>query len=203
MIFKNKLNSIPNIVTNNCIGGFIYRDILNCEYQNPFIWSLIFNFNYFAQDFNNINFDNFKLINSNNIPNGYELIIDNKYFIKYIHCYFDKTKTVPSIVDTCVKYNKIDEYIIEKYLKRLKRMKKLNSTVFIVADINIGNDAIIMYQLLSQKNKILIFSTENYRNKFTINKNLKFYSIKKDDINYPKIITDKYKNEILNFIFTS
>ena len=30
-----------NIITNNCLGGHIYRDVLKTEYQNPFIWCFL------------------------------------------------------------------------------------------------------------------------------------------------------------------
>ena len=28
------------IISNNCLGGYIYRDILEKEYCSPFIWTL-------------------------------------------------------------------------------------------------------------------------------------------------------------------
>ena len=49
-----------NIITNNCLGGFIYRDILKTEYQNPFIWTgiEIEKFIDFVDNFDKIDFTN-------------------------------------------------------------------------------------------------------------------------------------------------
>jgi len=30
-----------NIISNNCLGGFIYKDFLQIKYENPFIFSLM------------------------------------------------------------------------------------------------------------------------------------------------------------------
>lgn len=57
-----------NIITNNCLGGFIYRDILKTEYQNPFIWTYIKTneFIFLCENYNKINFHNYELSKKGN-----------------------------------------------------------------------------------------------------------------------------------------
>ena len=80
-----------NIITSNCLGGFIYRDILNQEYQNPFIWTKFLNnemFIDFVDNFKNINFDNVMIEKEGDgLTNNFITVIDDKYFLKNRHIY--------------------------------------------------------------------------------------------------------------------
>lgn len=114
-----------NIVSNNCLGGFIYRDILKCEYQNPFIWTSINHLELLdiIKNFNSINFSNMSIDrDGNGLSNNFITVIDDKYRIFNHHIQFSIKDNVPRNVGNNVYYNKPWEYIVEKYDKRLKRM---------------------------------------------------------------------------------
>lgn len=125
-----------NIISHNCIGGRIYQE-KGLEYGNPFMWSIIppDDFWYLYNHYDEIDFSKIVLTK---IKNDNVIIIDNKIKVYFVHYRFDKnaktpTRRIKNGVD--IYYNKIDEYIIEKYNKRLERMlvQKIKP-LFIVSD---------------------------------------------------------------------
>ena len=128
-----------NIISNNCLSGYLYKDYLKEEFGNPFIWTVI-DFNsmlYLIQNWNNINFKNYELVKDKNW--NFSIIIDNKVKIQYVHYKFNKNvvfkdKTEPG---TDIESNKIWEYIIQKYDERLERMlRKKESPIFCICNVN-------------------------------------------------------------------
>lgn len=116
-----------NIITNNCLGGFIYRDILKEEYKNPFIWTSINHLDLIdlIENFDTINFVNIMIDrDGKELGNNFITIIDDKYKIYNHHVWFSAKDNEPRIEGNNVFYNKPWEYIVEKYEKRLKRMPK-------------------------------------------------------------------------------
>lgn len=99
------------------------------EYKNPFIWHiLLFNdmLNLIKQ-YNNIDFLNYELDKSELKPgrlNTFKLLVDNKITIHYPHYRFKADEPVPKIIHVDVYYNKIWEYVVEKYNTRVLRMKE-------------------------------------------------------------------------------
>ena len=128
------------IISNNCLGGYIYRDILKKEYCSPFIWTLFDPnaFIDFINEFDTINLEHIKVYKENpTIQNSFKLLIDNKYKLDQIHMVFDEKYTEPTIVgaNKCdVHYNKIWEYITENYIKRLNRARLEKEKIFIFYD---------------------------------------------------------------------
>lgn len=125
-----------NIISHNCIGARIYQE-KKIEYGNPFMWSIIppDDFWYLYNHYDEINFENIKLTK---VKNDNVLIIDDKIRVFYVHYRFDANAKTPirRIKDGVdVYYNKIDEYIVEKYRKRLERMTEQKAKpLFIVSD---------------------------------------------------------------------
>ena len=121
-----------NILTNNCLGGFIYRDILKTEYKNPFIWTgiEIDNFIDLVDNFEKIDFTNVKLEKrGEGLKNNIFTVIDDKYTFRNGHIVFSINDDVPRIMNDPnqldsinVYYNKPWRYILEKYDKRVERM---------------------------------------------------------------------------------
>lgn len=101
-----------NIISNNCLGGHLYRDFLNSEFENPFAWTVI-DFNsmlYLVNNWYDINFKNYELVKDEKW--NFSIIIDNNVKIQYVHYKFSPkattiTQTKPS---TDIFYNKIWEY---------------------------------------------------------------------------------------------
>jgi uncharacterized protein (DUF1919 family) len=52
-----------NIISNNCFGGYIYKNVLKEQYSTPFIWNRIYNNDLITllKNFNKINFNNIEL----------------------------------------------------------------------------------------------------------------------------------------------
>lgn len=122
-----------NLISNTCVGACLYK-CLNMNYGNPFCWNFI-DFNsmyYLIENFENINFLDFTLIKD--AKWNFSIIIENKIKIQYVHYKFDKNATKIKIVKADVFYNKIWEYIVEKYKERLKRMNE--KPIFIIASIH-------------------------------------------------------------------
>lgn len=113
-----------NLICNSCASGHIYKEILKIKYPNPFIWSIV-DFDsmyYLIKNYENINFLNYELKKTQDWK--FYLMIENKIKIQCIHYKFDKTYSTPTIKGIDVFYNKIWEYIVEKYEERLSRMYK-------------------------------------------------------------------------------
>ena len=120
-----------NIIAHNCVGGRICQQI-GVEYGNPFMWSIIppTDFYYLYTHYNDLNYNNIKL---EKVNTDYKLTIDDKVRVFYVHYKYDKNANTPvkkTKID--VFYNKIEEYILEKYDTRLARMKE--APLFIVTD---------------------------------------------------------------------
>jgi hypothetical protein len=132
------------------------------KFDNPFMWGLI-DFNsmyYMIQNFENINFKNFELLKDNNW--NFSLKIDDKIIIKYIHYKFDPKATKIIKKDFDVFYNKIWEYIIQKYEERLERMLNIKEEpIFILANWYNVPETNLTYQQLKllndlNKNSIIV-----------------------------------------------
>lgn len=120
-----------NVITNSCVGARIYQE-KNMIYGNPFMWSIVppDDFLYLYKNYDRINFGNYELTREGE---DYKIIIDGRVNVYYVHYRYDENSTVPTVRDEIdVYYNKIEDYIKEKYETRLKRMT--GKPVFIVSD---------------------------------------------------------------------
>lgn len=123
------------LISNSCVGGFIYRDNVRCAYQTPFIWNLIDfeSMYYLIKNFQDINFKNYDI--KKNANWSFSIIIEDKIELKYIHYKFDKNANNIIYKDIDVYYNRIWEYIVDKYDKRLNVMlNNTSSPIFILAN---------------------------------------------------------------------
>lgn len=113
-----------NIISNDCTGGFIYRDIIKEEYANPFIFSkvLLDDFIYLASNYQSINFRKFGLLQSAEWQ--FYIRVNDKINIQYNHYKFDPTvngirKDPPNVYSS-----HIWEYIVGRYITRVHRMNE-------------------------------------------------------------------------------
>lgn len=107
------------VICNNCTGGFLYRDYLKKEYDNPFMWTFLDGENFYRliKNFDKINFLNFRLEFDGKF---YNIIIDE--LIKVILFHHHKSNTEFEIRGIDCYSNDIENYIKEKYVIRVKRM---------------------------------------------------------------------------------
>ncbi len=126
-----------NVITNRCLGGYIYRDILKSQYENPFIWTGISDdsFNAIFGEYEHINFNKFRVEQDETESGGkYYIIIDETYRVNYRHVLLDPTCKTPTIKDVNIYTCNPQQYITEKYMARLSRMK--SSPIFIYMDLD-------------------------------------------------------------------
>lgn len=193
-----------NIITTNCLGGFIYRDILKQEYKNPFIWTgCACDFVDFLKNFDKINFDNINIISSNNKHDGIMyIVIDEKYKWRNMHVKFSANDDIPRYYNFHeVYYNKPWEYIYNNYMKRLKRMKNEKQMCVIIYEPCINAEIFkeIANVCYNKKIPCLFFTDVVNINNFYIKT---IYTKPLNPGNWFKIIIEKYSTDILNFINT-
>ena len=195
-----------NIITNNCVGGFVYKELLNEPYNNPFIWTRIpgESFLELVDNFDNIDFNDFVLGKvGEGLSNNFKITIQNKIDILYTHYHFDaKCKEIvfAGKRKNDIKYNKIWEYIYETYVKRSKRINKNDKKFIIWYDPkNFFPDSVYKLPNICKKHKYkcLIFSNLNIE----LNEYCKQYPVKtkwlNEDGGWHDSFFKEYKNTIL------
>ena len=130
-----------NIISNCCLGGFVYKDVIEHQFSNPFIWAWLNKEDmvYLVQNYDKINFKNYELSTYNNLPLKdevcFQMNIDDKIKIIYSHYQFIKNKDTLEIdrKRNMVYHNRIWEYVVAKYNERLERMFSENKKpVFLI-----------------------------------------------------------------------
>ena len=192
-----------NIISNCCASGEFYRRILNTSYQNPFIWCSIKpnDMLYLIEHYNDINFLNYEIAKNEleNEMNTFRVIVDNKMSIYYLHYHFSKTDSTIRTNDVNVYYNKIWEYVAQKYETRTKKMLDLKEPpMFLlfsdrVSLAKIDDSWVDKFLNVKTPYKIVIAG----KTKRTSNNNNILY-INEDSLNHV-IILDKYKDLIKKF----
>lgn len=196
-----------NIISNCCLGGFVYKDVIEQQFSNPFIWAWLNQEDmvYLVQNYDKINFKNYELSTYNNLPLKdevcFQMNIDDKIKIIYSHYQFIKNKDTLEIdrKRNMVYHNRIWEYVVAKYNERLERMFSENKKpVFLICDNREGCGTFSKKQieiLSNTKYKVMFFSRYDY-SQFN---NANFISIQHDGNDIIQI-KEKYKTEILDFI---
>lgn len=130
-----------NLISNTCLGAFIQRDWLKQQYKNPFCWNVIDfkSMQYLITNFEAINYDNFEIQKDKNW--NFSIIIDNAVQIQYVHYKFKPECKIITTHGVDVYWNKIWQYIVEKYEERTKRMLESNNKpLFIIGSIHNWQD---------------------------------------------------------------
>lgn len=111
-----------NLIGNSCIASWITNSNLKQKFINPFCWNIMdFNSAYnLVKNYETIDYSNYKLIKDNNW--NFSIIVDNLVTIQFVHYKFSPKYDKPTKIGEDIFYNKIWEYIIEKYEERIKRL---------------------------------------------------------------------------------
>lgn len=127
-----------NIISNSCIGAYLYKQFLKKPFNNPFMWTVVDfdSFIYLIEHWKEINFKDYVLVKDNNW--NFSIIIEGKIKIQFVHYKFNSNYKTPTLDNLGnVLYCKIWEYIIEKYEERIERMKTQNEEpIFCVCNFN-------------------------------------------------------------------
>lgn len=108
------------IISNSCVGGYLYRDYYKIPYNNPFIWCSI-DFTYFIHlisKWDIIKFDSIHIERSNH----------NLVDLHFLHCIHDVKSKDIRIARNNIYYNNIEQLIEQKYMERLNRMNRATPT---------------------------------------------------------------------------
>ena len=123
-----------NLIGNCCISSWITSKNLKQEFINPFTWCIMnFESSYnLIKYWDSLDFRNYELIKDENW--NFSIIIDNKVKVQYVHYKFSPKYNKPTKIGDDIFYNKIWEYIVEKYETRLNKMLELKiKPIFILA----------------------------------------------------------------------
>ena len=112
-----------NIISNNCLAGYLYQQ-LKIPYSNPFIWTSIYgdSLETLVFNFDKINFSNYEICKDKNW--NFWFNVDDKIRIDFTHHKFDANANKCYKKGSNLFYNKIWEYIVDKYDTRLCRMNE-------------------------------------------------------------------------------
>lgn len=190
-----------NLITNRCLGAYIYRDILKTQYENPFIWTSIWDesFNILFEDFDKINFDNFKVLHDTaHTVEKYYVLIDDAVRVNYGHVILDNDATTPSTRDVNIYTNDPIKYIGEKYTERLRRM--INPPVFIYLDLDFTqNYAISTIARRKQRALGILTVDQNFPSNEFVNKQLVVHQDWKKQ-SWWEYLYESHLNEINNLL---
>ena len=201
-----------NIISNNCIGGFVYRDILHTQYTNPFIWTAITDnssFLKFCENFDKIDFQNVSITTDTTsiyAQNKTALLIDDQYILCFHHVWHDSRYKEPTLIKNWgtginVCCDDPAAYIKNKYFERLSRMSVNDKRLFMFYDAGKPYSDIIQLETICKKQNAygIILTSENLQ--ITENRVL----LLKTENSWAKgdwapILLEHYTTDILQFI---
>ena len=124
-----------NIISNNCLMSFYYKENALGAFPTPFAWCRLsaVDMSNLILNFYRINWAHITLRHGSEVPNTiedkkdrYAIIIDNKIIARYTHIVFNEKCIQPSVIENDILYNKPWELIASNYKRRVNRMISLN-----------------------------------------------------------------------------
>ena len=204
-----------NIICNNCVGGYFYRDVLKTEYPNPFIWTQISakEFIKLIENYDKIDFHKYKILKmqkSDFTENGdfgehvwlaqqpLGLRIDDCFTLWFPHILYRADAIQPITVNTNIYYKNHSDLVIETYNKRLAKMNE--EPIFMILDYSwFGWTSELLTDIINLsekiKYKIILITKRKIENKKAVNivydKNLH---------THPSIVVIEEGNKIKEFL---
>lgn len=166
-----------NLIGNCCISNFISK-IAGEGNTNPFTWiDLDFDSLYYLiTNWENVKWNDYEI---NRVKHPYkkcdlfEIVIENKVHLRYIHYLFEKTATTPKVFGHDVRYCRIWEYVVQKYEERKQRMLKRNEKpVFITEWEHMNYDEAAFWKIEKEDLKYKLVVITYNKNLKTSNKNI-------------------------------
>ena len=128
-----------NLIGNCCISNFLLRK-WGFGNTNPFTWiDMDFNSLYnILTSYDTIDWEAIELSHRTHPYSPrqemFELTVDDKVKLSFVHCIFDPNATQPQVIGMDVHYCKIWEYIVQKYEERKDRMLNAGKPPMFVAE---------------------------------------------------------------------
>ena len=207
-----------NVIANTCIGARLYQ-LNNFEYTNPFMWSIVDadDMCKLIENYDKINFRNFKIEKSDyynrtdfyrkqfskelNQPHFiFKIRIDDLIDIHFVHYRFNTKYENKTVVDVNVFWNKIWEYVVEKYKNRVEKMLSNNEKpIFVITALETDYTLEKQQKILDLNTKHKIILITDYPEKLKNNKtNIKILKTIRP-IGTCINLAKTYNNEVLNF----
>ena len=207
-----------NVIANTCIGARFYQ-LNNMEYTNPFMWSIVpaDDMINLIKNFDTINFKNYKIEKSdyynrtefyrkqfaNELKEPYFIFkvrIDNLVDLHFVHYRFNSKYNNKTTIDVNVFWNKIWEYVEEKYIKRIEKMLNINENpLFVITALETDYTLEKQQQILDLDTKYKILLITDNPEKLKSNKeNIKIKKVIRP-IGTCINLAKTYNNDILNF----
>ena len=130
-----------NLIGNSCASAYLTKDHENGKFINPFCWNIIDFVSMYnlISNFSKISWESFETRIEKD--SSYSLIIDNSVTVNYAHYKYSPTvdkKICENDEGTDFISKNIEDYLIDKYKIRIKRMidSKIDPT-FVIASRNI------------------------------------------------------------------
>ena len=137
------------IISSNCIAGFWYRDVIEEQYETPFIWSIIrlSDMLYLIRNFENIDFSDIDVLMSDGELNRKDgnrwvkIFLNGKVNVYFVHYREEKSlKNETIIKGTRVISDNILKYAKETWLRRCYRIPYEKKRVWVFWDDPINTD---------------------------------------------------------------
>lgn len=115
----------PIVIGSNCCAGNYYHNLLNMRFYSPFIWAVTpyFSIQYMLDHWSEIDWDAFSIVANAQRPLTFSVIVDGKISIHYVHYFYQKQAKTPFTKGASVFFCNIEDFIREKYVERVHRMK--------------------------------------------------------------------------------
>ena len=153
-----------NIIGNSCASSYITRDLIHEQFNNPFTWCSVSEADilYVMKHYDKINWENVQISLYNNATFNIKCtkaIVDSCIEIKYPHyCLSNSALTVKGIN---VYANNIVEWVQEKYISRIGRMKFAGKPFFCIGGTwEDQKMSLSTINLLSKKRNTFILSDD-------------------------------------------
>ena len=192
-----------NVITNTCLGGGIYRDILKQPFANPFIWADMTgaSYNSLFMNFFDMDFRNFRIERRFSVErqlHRYYIILERNVEVKFEHVIYDRTALKPTVKGSSVrtKYPRI--LIQQNWQRRLCRMTE--PPVFLFSDMRGYRNYELSSIAEAIKRPVGIFTIDK---NFPSNEFAKVVFVDPHDLENTKwleCLTHKYRPEIEKFL---
>ena len=162
------------IISNNCIAGFWYRDILECDYENPFIWCTIklSDFIGIIENFDSINFNNAKCVISEGEmikksgSKWTKILLDNRYNVFFTHYKQSSISILKPIVNRLdVICPNVISYTEDVWKRRSERIPYQKERIYVfwddVYNSNLKLDEFVLTAKKHTGEKFVLFTPDN------------------------------------------
>lgn len=200
------------VIGNNCCGGMVYR-MAKIQFNNPFMWAVCpyRGIKHIMEHFHDINWGNITLSESKFRKRSYIITVDKAFPIHFVHYKFNKNVNTPTVItngsnrdddwSSDIEWNHIWEYVVEKYMERVKRMVKVNELpCFLLHEDKFDNEGypVTLKDIADHESpyKRIIITTDTG---ITRNDGV-CKIIHTETRNYPKPSVREYYDDIIDFI---